>query len=112
MQELESFAPQTGDCTVEDLIELFGKPEEIAQQLLDAVPLKTRVEIQHKKWAFATTAFAAICALLIGMSYWCWLVSQGHIEVKTYESEPIILSDEEFEKRFGKEFEDFFEEEP
>lgn len=112
MQELEDFVPQTGDCTVEDLIELFGRPEEIAQQLLDAVPLKTRVEIQRKKWACAATAFAAICALLTGMGYWCWKVSQGHIEVKTYESEPIIISDEEFEKRFGKAFDDFFEEEP
>lgn len=71
-QEIDEFIIQMPDSTYEDLIELFGQPEEVARQLLDAMTMSEWVATQKYKRYGAVIIIAILITIIAQMSIVLW----------------------------------------
>lgn len=103
-EELEDYIREMPELVLTDGMEkVFGPPEEVAEQLLEASRLKNQVLKRRSRWIGEFVVFAILCTIIVIMGCWIWIHSHHYAVIRTYESEPIQISNEEFEKYFGEE---------
>lgn len=94
-QEIEEFLLQSLDGKYENLEEIFGQPEQIAQQLLDTVPLRERRAAWEKRRMWALTIIAILLAIVIQMGIMLWRerAEKGMIREVIYVAQPYYVPD-------------------
>ena len=78
-QAAEEFLRQKPDATRQELIDLLGDPEELAQGFLETLEPEVLERYRKRKKFLLRGCVAALLAILIGVSTWCvvlWHTSQ------------------------------------
>ena len=78
------------DCTEQDLIEMFGMPESVAEQYQEAFPEKIKQRKKRKRW-ITIFCIIVLATLAVGLGY--YVVDTFYHSIGGYATETIIIHD-------------------